>query len=125
MEITFGKHKGESIYGLPDSYLRWLATSGSDKYIAEFAGNILKRWGKPKASDHITFDAPVEQLENNWVYIEAPFSLLEVVKSFPYRKWDTYQKRWYVPADDVDACKAIIDEYDAPKARPAEQQTLF
>ena len=75
MEMTFGKHIGKSIFSLPDSYLRWLATSGSDPYIAEFAANVLRRWGRPKASEHITFADEESVCGEPCVYIASPFSL--------------------------------------------------
>jgi hypothetical protein len=125
MEMTFGKHIGKSIFSLPDSYLRWLATSGSDPYIAEFAANVLRRWGRPKASEHITFADEESVCGEPCVYIASPFSLADLVKDFPGRAWDTYRKQWYIPPSNVDECKLIIEAYDNPKAPAAAQQTLF
>jgi hypothetical protein len=125
MEMTFGVHIGKSIFTLPDDYLRWLATSGSDSYIAEFAGNIMKRWGRPNAADHITFSDVVIVCGEPCIYIDSPFSLADLIRNFPGRSWDSFKKQWYIPPSNLDECKAAINEFDNPAPIAPVQQTLF
>lgn len=41
MEMPWGKHKGEKINGLSDSYLRWLTENCEDDEIRDYAEEVL------------------------------------------------------------------------------------